>query len=188
MSKNKIYKDIAETMEKHNVKLPASLTSPYADYSNGDSTFGGVNVHVDMDIDISHIENFHEALQKLTDYDDSPIADDGYTATDIHNPYGTDVIYYNIDYDYVFKEYREVSINILKENCDHKMVDDIIEKIDKLYKLGFDSITLSYSSYIQEQFEKRVKEEENEITAGYYELEDADLTEVKYKVAGINIE
>jgi len=41
---------------------------------------------------------------------------------------------------------------------------------------------------MQEQFDKRVKEEENEITAGYYDLEEEELTKIKYKVAGINME
>ncbi len=179
--KEKIDKEIIEALDKQNIQLPTEA------YMSDDSYFGGVSVRVNVDIDISHIENFYEALQKLTDYDNSPIADDGYTGTDIHCPYGSDIIYHMIEYSYIFDEHRDKSIKILKENCDEKMVDNIINKVDQLDSLGFHDIVLTYSFFAQEQFEKRVKEEENEITAGYYELEKDEILKIKYEILDIEI-
>ncbi len=175
--KNEIYQNIEEIMEKQNISL-----SEDSDWHND---FGGISIRVDIGIDISHIENFYDALQKLIDYNNSPIANDGYTGTDIHQPYGSDIIYYIIEYGYVFEDFRDVSIKILKENCDDKMVDAIIYKVDKLHSLGFYNITLSYSYFMEEQFEKRVEEEANDITAGYYELEDEEILKIKYKILNI---
>jgi len=149
------------------------------------SDFGNASISLNISMDISHIDNFYKALQKLTDYRDSPIADDGYTGTDIHEPYGTDAVYFIMEYGYIFEDHRDTSLSILKENCDDKMVDDIIKKADHLYSLGFGEIAFSYSYFMQEQFQKRVEEEANEISAGYYKLEDEEILKIKYKILGI---
>ena len=39
-----------------------------------------------------------------------------------------------------------------------------------------------FSKYMNEQFIDKVKELENEITAGYYDLEDAELVKIKHKI------
>jgi len=180
----KIIKYAEQILEEKKVKL----------VSNNDgfsySDFGNISVRVDVAIDISHIDKFYDALNKLLDYnnDGSPIYDDGYTGCDIHYPYGSDVVYYIIEYSYVFEKYRDISISVLKENCDEKMVDDIIKKVDHLHSLGFENITLSYSSFMQKQFQERVDEEVNEITAGYYELEPEKILKIKYKILGLDNE
>lgn len=176
---NKINESISQLLENNNIKL----ASKSGGFKNTD--FGGISYKLDLNIDISHIENFRKTLETLTDYDKSPIADDGYTGTDIHQPYGSDVVYYILEYGYMFDEHRDICIRTLKENCDEKMVDDILKKTDYLYSLGFNEISLSYSYFMEEQFEKRVKEEENEITAGYYNLEDEEIIKIKYKILGI---
>ncbi len=177
----KINQDTIEALDRQNIKLSTEVIG----FENSD--FGAVSVRIDVDVNISHIENFYEALQKLTNYSNSPISEDGYTGTDIHSPYGSDLIYYIMEYSYIFDEHRDTSIKILKENCDEKMVDDIINRVDQLYSLGFHDIALSYSSFTEEQFEKRVKEEENEITAGYYELEEDKILKIKYEILNIKL-
>ena len=112
---------------------------------------------------------------------DSPIADDGYAGGEISDLH-SEVFYYKVLHNFVFIENREVSLKILKENCDEKIVDDIINKIDNLAKLGFYEITMVFSKYMNEQFIDKVKELENEITAGYYDLEDAELVKIKHKI------
>jgi len=176
---NKINESISQLLENNNIKL----ASKSGGFKNTD--FGGISYKLDLSIDISHIKNFRETLEILTDYDNSPIADDGYTGTDIHQPYGSSVVYYILEYGYMFDEHRDICVRTLKENCDKKMVDDILKKTDYLYSLGFNEISLSYSYFMEEQFEKRVKEEENQITAGYYNLEDEESINIKYKILGI---
>ena len=175
----KIIKNARQILENNNVKL----TSENGGFSYKD--FGNVSINFNINIDISHIKNFYDALQKLTDYDNSPISDDGYTAIDIHAPYSGDVVYYIMEYDYIFIKHREISISLLKENCDNNMVDNIIKKMDHLYNLGIKVITLSYSSLMQEQFQNRVDDAANEITAGYYDLEDEEILKIKYKIMSI---
>lgn len=176
-----IQKEIKTVLKKNNAQLVSEMGGGF-NYED----FGGVSFDLNIAIDISHIESFDDALQKLTDCDSSPISNDGYTATDIYQPSGLDLINYIMEYSYIFEEYRETSINFLKENCDEKMVDDIIKKVDHLHMLGFENISMSYSYFMEEQFQKRVEEEINEITAGYYELEDEEVLRIKYKILGIN--
>ncbi len=90
-----------------------------------------------------------------------------------------------VAHNFVFIENREVSLKILEENCDKKIVDDIINKIDNLAKLGFYEVTMVFSKYMNKQFIDKVKELENEITAGYYDLEDAELVKIKHKILNI---
>lgn len=141
---------------------------------------GKVSFNLDVSLNISHSEEFRNNLEKLIDCD-SPIADDGYAGGEISDLH-SEVFYYKVLHNFVFIENREVSLKILKENCDEKIVDDIINKIDNLAKLGFYEITMVFSKYMNEQFIDKVKELENEITAGYYDLEDAELVKIKHKI------
>jgi len=173
-----IQKEIKTVLEKNNVQLVSEMGGGF-NYED----FGGVSFDLNIAIDISHIEGFHDTLQKLADNNESPINDDRYLIDIYHS--SSDVIYYIMDYSHVFEDYRETSINILKEHCDEKIVDDIIRKIDHLHTLGFEKISMSYFYFMEEQFPKRVEEEINEITAGYYELEDEEVLKIKYKILGI---
>lgn len=167
---------IANIMKENNVTLAS-------DNFILNNDWGKVSFNLDVSIDISHMEEFRNNLEKLIDCD-SPIADDGYAGGEISDLHG-EVFFYKVLHNYIFKENRKLSLEILKENCDEKMVEDIIKKIDDLANLGFDEIKLVFSKYMNEQFINKTKEFENEITAGYYNLENDEMLKIKYKILEI---
>lgn len=164
--KKQIENNVKEILENNNINVPT--------YNGGFSysDFGRISFSYNINIDISHIENFCETLVNFSDIKNSPIGSGGYYAVEIYAPRVSDIAYYILEYGYVFEDKRKISLEILKENCDDKMVDEIIKKADRLYSLGFGEIAFTYSSIVAEQFQNRVNGEANEITAGYYELEE----------------
>lgn len=168
---------INEYMNKHDIYLNSGILNI--------NDFGSVSVNLDFSIDVSHIDNIYEVLEKLANYETSIIEDDGYTAIDIFQAIGADCINYIIEYGWVFDENKEKTIKALKDSCDEKMIDDLLVKIDKLNSLGIETITLQYSTFMNEQFENRVNERANDITAGYYDIEESEKLEIKYEILGI---
>lgn len=118
--------------------------------------YGDVSVAIELSIDISHVDNFQESLEQLSNEDNSPLLNDGYTGIEIYEyPYSGSTAYI-IDSFHVLEntENKMKFILLLKKECNHKQIDEIVEKCIQLSALGF-SIRLVYSSFQREEFERR---------------------------------
>lgn len=147
--------------------------------------FGSISINISPSIDISYIGNLYQTLKILSNEDFSPIVDDGYTGIDKLEYNYADQIVFDIDFYHVLDEYKDITISFLKERCDENLIDDLLQKIEKLTSLGFESVELIYSNASHEIFEEKQKKRQDQ---GIYDINalNSQLKEYQYELEKIH--
>ncbi len=139
----------------------------------------GIHFEIEAYKYIGHIDNMENALEKLADIENSPIADEGYTGINIYELNTSGTRKFDLEIGYFLEMLEQIKTFLMVEGIDENIIDFISIRCKTLNKLGFGSMALIADPvmadiYKKEQLKiiKRKEQEEKEANEEHYNISD----------------